>query len=135
MTARTFRSALRVLCTVVVRKVEKEVSIPIETRSSKGDPNIDNWDTSAKLILDDAMKTKRAANFPLRMPKSLADDADFLGRLVLILNVAGAEPLSDGTLRVPVYLDLKGDRRPADLERLRRIEIYSEQRFEEFTPK
>ena len=86
--------------------------------------------------MSEAVKTRRAANFPLRMPKSLADDEDFLGRLVLILNVANAEEDPDGKLlRVPVYLDLKGDRRPQDLERLRRIEIDFEQRFEEFTPK
>jgi hypothetical protein len=36
---------------------------------------------------------------------------------------------------VPVYLDLVGDRRPQDLERLRRIDIEAEQGWEEFTPK
>ncbi|MHC4161987.1 MAG: hypothetical protein ACYSUM_07645 [Planctomycetota bacterium] len=135
VTARAFRAALRVSCTVLVRKVLKEVSIPIEVRVGEGTENIDNWDSRGKLILGDAVRARRAENFPLRMPKSLADDDDFLARLVLILNVAGAQKGSAGTLRVPVYLDLARDRRPQDLERLRRIDIEAEQRWEEFTSK
>jgi hypothetical protein len=134
-TARNFRTALNVFCTVVVRKVEKKVSIPIETRVGEGDLNIDDWVSSGRLILKAAVRTRRAEAFGLRMPKSLADDEEFLGRLVLILNVAGAQKESDAELRVPVYLDLKGDRRPQDLERLQRIEIDAEQRWEVFAPK
>jgi hypothetical protein len=133
--ARNFRTALNVFCTVVVRKVEKKVSIPIETRVGEGDLNIDDWVSSGRLILKAAVRTRRAEAFGLRMPKSLADDEEFLGRLVLILNVAGAQKESDAELRVPVYLDLKGDRRPQDLERLQRIEIDAEQRWEVFAPK
>jgi len=135
MTARTFQGALKVLCTVVVRKTNKEVSIPIEVRAGKGSVDIDRWEPSGKPILTSEFQERWARNFPLRMPKSLADDADFLARLVLIFNVAGTTPNDAGTLRVPLYLDLKGDRRPQDLERLRRIEIAAEQRWEEFTPK
>ncbi|MHC4971480.1 MAG: hypothetical protein ACYTG3_04045 [Planctomycetota bacterium] len=134
-TARAFQSKLEVHCTVLVRKVSKEVSIPIEVRAGKGAENIDDWDSGGKPILSKDIKERLAGNFPLRMPKSLADDKDFLAKLVLILNVADAEKEDDGTLRVPVYLDLKGDRRPQDLERLRRIDIESEQRWVEFRPK
>jgi hypothetical protein len=133
MTARTFQGALKVFCTVVVRKTNQEVSIPIEVRAGKGSVDIDKWEPSGKPILTSEFQERWARNFPLRMPKSLADDADFLARLVLIFNVAGTTPNDAGTLRVPIYLDLKGDRRPQDLERLRRIEIAAEQRWEEFS--
>lgn len=136
VTERAFRSTLDVRCTVLVRKVSKEVSIPIEVRVGEKSEDIDkDWDSGGKLLLSKAIQERRADNFPLRMPKSLADDEAFLARLVLILNVAGASKDSAGTLRVPVYLDLQGDRRPQDLERLRRIDIEAEQRWEEFTPK
>jgi hypothetical protein len=134
VTARAFRAALRVSCTVLVRKVPKEVSIPIEVRAGKDGEDIDQWEPSGKLILTGAFLDRRVENFPLRMPKSLADDREFHEKLVLILNVAGATKISEDTLRVPVYLDLR-DRRPQDLERLRRIDIESEQRWEEFTKK
>jgi hypothetical protein len=133
-TARTFRAGLHVTCTVVVRKVKKVIpSIPIEVRAGKPGQNIDDWDSRAKLFLSEDVRARRADDFRLRMPKSLADDEEFLSRLVLVLNLANAHDEA-GTLRVPVYLDLKGDRRPVDLERLRRIDIDAEQHWEEFTP-
>jgi hypothetical protein len=127
MSVREFQQRLVASCEVTRRKRPKSLpEVPIEIRYLLPPPFdlVKDWEVFT-VFVDRDLQEGRMQHLGVRLPASLAENPDFLGNLVVVLNVAAAkaDPTTPDLMFVPFYLDLKDRSRKEDVAGLALVEI------------